>query len=319
MTGSSLLFDKSEARDVDFEDVAGKLRSNDLLWIDLDSREGGDVERAASALGLAAKTGERLLQEASAPSLETLPTYVHATVLAAKPDRDRLIQVDCVVSERWLLTVRTDEVEVITDFRERVTGEGEFGGLDAPTFLADLLEWVLGSYVTAFEAIEDDLEDTDVAAVRAPDDEIEGWVDQLVRLRRQSGRLRRALGAHRQLFVSLAHPEFDAVSSERSARRFTALVDQLDRGLDLASTTRESVLGSFELLVARAGHRTNQIMKILTLVSVLLLPATALAGIMGMNFKVGFFQDSTLFWVTVAVMVAVATGTLGVARLKHWI
>jgi magnesium transporter len=318
MAASSMLFKKSESHEVDFEDVAGKLRSDNLLWIDLDRGDREEIERAAAALELGEETSERLLQEASSPTLHTFPSYIHATVLAATRE-DRVIQVDCVVGELWLLTVHTEPVQVISDFRERVGGDSELGRLDAPTFLADLLEWVLGSFVTAFEAIEDDLEDTDIAAVRAPDDEIESWVEQLVRLRRESGRLRRALGAHRQLFVSLAHPEFDTVTSERSARRFALLVDQLDRGLDLASATRESVLGSFELLVARAGHRTNQIMKVLTLVSVLLLPAAALAGVMGMNFKVGFFEDATLFWVTLGVMVLVASATLGVARLRHWI
>jgi Mg2+ and Co2+ transporter CorA len=43
--------------------------------------------------------------------------------------------------------------------------------------------------------------------------------------------------------------------------------------------------GSFDVLIARTGHRTNDIMKVLTLTSVILLPDALIAGAMGMNFK----------------------------------
>jgi Mg2+ and Co2+ transporter CorA len=40
---------------------------------------------------------------------------------------------------------------------------------------------------------------------------------------------------------------------------------------------------------------------------------------MGMNFKVGLFNHTWLFWVVLAVIVAVAPLTLGVAKLRRWI
>jgi Mg2+ and Co2+ transporter CorA len=51
---------------------------------------------------------------------------------------------------------------------------------------------------------------------------------------------------------------------------------------------------------------------------VLLLPAVVIAGIMGMNFKVGFFEQSWMFWVVLVVMVALALATLWVGRRRGW-
>ena len=51
----------------------------------------------------------------------------------------------------------------------------------------------------------------------------------------------------------------------------------------------------------------------------ILLPGALLAAVMGMNFKVGFFDNSSLFWVVVVVIVAVAPVTIGVAKLRDWI
>jgi magnesium transporter len=60
-------------------------------------------------------------------------------------------------------------------------------------------------------------------------------------------------------------------------------------------------------------------MKVLTLVTVILLPATVLGGIMGMNFKVGLFNHAWLFWVVVATMLLIAALVLSLARSRRWI
>jgi Mg2+ and Co2+ transporter CorA len=52
---------------------------------------------------------------------------------------------------------------------------------------------------------------------------------------------------------------------------------------------------------------------------VLLLPGALLAGIMGMNFQLGLFEHTELFWVIIAVMFVVAIVTVGVARMRDWI
>jgi hypothetical protein len=54
--------------------------------------------------------------------------------------------------------------------------------------------------------------------------------------------------------------------------------------MDGADTVREMVMGSFELVTTQTAQRTNDIMKRLTLISAVLLPAVVLAGVFGMNF-----------------------------------
>jgi Mg2+ and Co2+ transporter CorA len=60
-------------------------------------------------------------------------------------------------------------------------------------------------------------------------------------------------------------------------------------------------------------------MTVLTLTSVILLPGALLAAVMGMNFKVGLFQETSLFWVTDLVIVAIAPIVVGIAKLRRWI
>jgi Mg2+ and Co2+ transporter CorA len=60
-------------------------------------------------------------------------------------------------------------------------------------------------------------------------------------------------------------------------------------------------------------------MKVLTLVTVTLMPSTVLGGVMGMNFKLGLFELTWAFWVVIAAMASIALLVLAVARGRHWI
>jgi Mg2+ and Co2+ transporter CorA len=54
-------------------------------------------------------------------------------------------------------------------------------------------------------------------------------------------------------------------------------------------------------------------------VSVILLPGSVVAGVMGMNFEIGLFDTPWLFWVILAAIIAVAPLTLGIAKARQWI
>jgi magnesium transporter len=144
-------------------------------------------------------------------------------------------------------------------------------------------------------------------------------IELLIDMRREVGNLRRALAAHRSALVALTHPELEALGNKGSGERFQSLFSRFEATLQEARDAREAIVGSFDVLIARGGHHTNQIMKVLTLTSVILLPGALLAGVMGMNFKVGLFNNASLFWVVIAIIIAVAPITLGIAKFRSWI
>ena len=85
-----------------------------------------------------------------------------------------------------------------------------------------------------------------------------------------------------------------------------------------------AVLDEFAEL-ARGSGRTGELdgltflAGLLTLASMIFLPGALVAGIMGMNFKVGLFEHAALFWVVVLVIALIGAVTLAVAKLRDWI
>jgi magnesium transporter len=316
----AILFDGDQVEHVDqLSDVGSRrLRGSRLLWVDLDADPGAGVDEVAEFFELDAATAGSLATPQKRAVFDDHARYIHVTTYAPREDEEgELHAVECVVGQNWVVTAHDQPIAVLEDFASRVSGSGDTGSLDGPRFLAALLEWVLGSYTAAFERIEERLEEFDVQAMRGEggDEDIE----RLIEMRLQVGKLRRALAAHRSALVALTHPELEALGDHVSGERFQSLFTRYEATLQEARDAREAIVGSFDVLIARGGHHTNQIMKVLTLASVILLPGALLAGLMGMNFKVGLFEYTWLFWVVVAVIVAFAPLTVALARRRHWI
>jgi magnesium transporter len=321
---SAYLFDQSQGESVTaWADALQKLAESQVLWLDLLDPSDAEERELKDALGVEDLDVCSERREISA--LTQREAHLEVTVVCVAEAQDgsapKPAAINCFVGENWVVTSHAVELALIDEFRGRAEGQGEIGVLDAPSFLAAFLELVITSYHRAFDKIEMDLEEFDLEALRSLGGDAERRIGVLVDVRRQVGALRRSLVPHREVFVELSQREFDPVSTEQSAEKFTALAVKTDAALAAALDAKNAITGSFDVVIARTEHRTNEIMKVLALASILLLPGALIAGVMGMNvnFSAHVFAGSVLFWGAVALIVVLAAGTLAGARMKHWI
>ena len=94
-----------------------------------------------------------------------------------------------------------------------------------------------------------------------------------------------------------------------AAERIWDLLDNYKEVIEALESTNESVI----------NHRQNDILRILTVFSVILLPLTLISGIFGMNVKFPGFDTPWAFWTIFGVMVAAAVGMLAFFRYKRWL
>ena len=136
-------------------------------------------------------------------------------------------------------------------------------------------------------------------------------------MRRRIGLIRRTLAPHRVAFAALARPEM--ALHEELGEPWPGLTDRLDRALDAVENLRDLLLGTFDIYMGRTAQDANDTMKVLTLLSAVLLPGVVLAGVMGMNFQMPFFDVTDNFWLVIGAMVAFGVAILGVARWRGWL
>ena len=96
--------------------------------------------------------------------------------------------------------------------------------------------------------------------------------------------------------------------------------DHMVQIIDLLENYRDVASGLMEVYLSSISNRTNEIMKVLTIISAVFIPLTLVAGIYGMNFK---FQPE-LGWrwgypLALGLMVAIAVALLLYFKARGWL
>jgi len=205
-------------------------------------------------------------------------------------------------------------VTAFDQFLDHIRGDSALGALSAADFLTVLVDSVLAVYLQLVESIERRIDTLDEVALRA--NQADTFLREVVVLRRRVATLRRGLAPHRWAFAALARPDFEL---EGVGKPWPGVMDRLEKAVDAVENARELLMGAFDVYMATSAQRSNDVMKALTILSAILLPAVVLAGVMGMNFQIGFFDNPGNFWLAVGAMVTLAVVVLGISRWRSWI
>src|SRR5207244_3533555 len=100
---------------------------------------------------------------------------------------------------------------------------------------------------------------------------------------------------------------------------FDDIVDAAERVWDMLDNYKEVVEALEDTNESVISHRQNDVLRVLTVFSVIILPLTLITGIFGMNVRFPGFESVWAFWVVFAVMVVALAGMLAFFRLKRWL
>ena len=308
--------DGSDA-DVDLGDVTSRrIKHDELLWVDAFDPSEDEAGLVRQALKLTESSAEAFVSVPSAPTARVLEDGVEVVVLALGDELGtKPVPLQILIGDGWVITHHDDGIAYLDEHRESIQDQREVGRLTPVEFLASVLDWHVDAFFEAAELLEREVDELDDAALRFE----RNLLDRLVAMRRRIARVRRVIAAHNEVAAELSRPDFMPESARHGLEALGAVANRLARASDAVSNAREMLIGTFDVHMTRTAQRTNDTMRILTLASVILLPSVVLAGIMGMNFKVGLFEEPNLFWVVIGIMLAMAAATLGIARWRGWL
>lgn len=321
MDARVLLFDGegTEESDLSSLDIRG-LSPDQLFWIELDARSGREARQSLERkleIELPNSDNGNSSKALREDSVEDHGDWL-ALKLVSTDGSARLHPISCLVANGWVLTeTEADDRGLLDDFsRNFAEGSGATGEFSGVKFVAALVEWILATYSEAFREMQQEIDDLEIELMSMRGQSKATSV--LIAMKHRLSRLRNSLTGHRIPLKKLMHPELERVGDEDAAAWFEDLQEDLESTLEEARGIRDSIGDSFDMLSTVIAERTNQKMTILTLASVLLLPGALVAGVMGMNFRVGFFRSDWLFWVVTAAIVLIAVFTLFLLYSKGW-
>jgi magnesium transporter len=317
------LFDADRTdRDLSFADAMdAKVSSRQLLWIDVEGDLQAEHLRAmVERFGFDAETERALGDRSNKPQIQLHSKHFHLCV-AAEPNARRPEQVqwlDILAGPNVVISVHPQPLDLIEEMDERIAADASIGELDSSEFVAAMLEAIVTSYHAAVDKLEDELDTVDAKALskRAPSE----LLDVLVAIRQRVGRMRRILAAHRAVFSAIGGPDFAVGIASADPQVFTPVSSRFDGVLVSIESTRDVVRGSFEILMTRTAQRTNDVMKVLTVATVMFLPATVTAGFLGMNVIVPVPDDDPAsFWVILGFVLVFEVVVVLIARWRDWL
>jgi magnesium transporter len=293
-----------------------RIAKDELFWVDLQSATGDELALVHDALELDDRAAHSLENIPDKPAATVQDGAVEVSVLEvniAAEGQSGALQI--LVGGGWIVTNHAEPLPFLAELRERITDQREVGRLTSVEFLVSILDWHVEQFFSAAATLESEVDRLDDAALASERD----LLHRLVEMRRRIAGVRRVHSMHRELYAELARPDFLPEVGTHESDALAAMTQRLDRAGEAISYAREMLLGTFDVHMTRVAQRTNDVMRILTLASVILLPSVVIAGIMGMNFKIGLFENPNLFWVVIGAMVALELLSLAIARQRGWL
>jgi magnesium transporter len=260
-----------------------------VVWIDAESPDEAALHSLKADLGISATVVDAILNPRERTKLMRYGDYFHVAVhdcdCADTTVSSR--EIDVVTGPGWLITVRhpsgsgipfdVDEVERRFELQRTEHSATEQGFL-----LWALFDVVVDRYFDVTDAMDDRLDTIEetVFADKPPP----GVPREIFTVRSDLTTLRRAAAPMREVVNAIIRKEIGFVDEEAIVH-FHDIYDRVLRVGDLIEAQRDLVTGLLEANLAVTSNQLNQVMKKMTSWGAILIVATLIAGIYGMNFR----------------------------------
>ena len=231
-------------------------------------------------------------------------------------DQLHTIQLACFLSAESLITIRSAPMATV----EEVNGRLAKGQLQLQAGPDVLLHAILDDLVDRFgphvEEWEAEMERLLKDALDRPRDRVMG---RILAIRKHMLMLRRLAFSQREILSLLARERAGLIQPSWQPY-FRDVLDHLTSLVEASETLRDSVGIAVDVYLNSVNNRLNEVMKVLTVISSIMLPLTLITGIFGMNFdKIpGLHHPWGLAWVLGAMLV-VAIGMIIYFKRSRWL
>jgi magnesium transporter len=278
----------TERKCASVEDLPLPTEDGKVRWIEMNGL--GDVE-ALRALGrkygLHPLTLEDVLNLGQRPKAEIYgeQTFLVAQMLYSSADRENLMgeQVSIFITGNLLISIQEeDDHDVFEPIRQRIRAGGGFiRNMRADYLGYALLDSIVDHYFPVLECLGEALEELESEVLSSPSRSIVGTIHNL---RRTLLQVRRYVWPMRDLVSSMLHSDCATIRPETKVF-LRDLYDHSVQIMDLVESYRDLTTSLFEMYLSSVGLRTNEIMRVLTVISSIFIPLTFIVGVYGMNFE----------------------------------
>ncbi len=303
---------------LDFREMTEK--ENAVLWIDLLKPTDEESYILTHDFNFHPLAIEDVISEKPRTKLDDYERYLFLVFqivdYIGREEGLKIGEIDLFLTRNALVTVHYDDHRMYDYLYHRAERDERLMSRGVDFLFHAVIDTVVDNYNATLDILEYEVD-------RIEDDVLEGVDEETLRsmftLRRDIIQLRRIVIPQKEVLLHLSQEKFPQISP-RASVYFSDIHDHLVRVDDLANFHREILNSSLEVYYSSISTRTNEAIKVLTILSVLFIPPTFLVGLWGMNFRHMPELDWKYgYWAALGLIFTVVIALLFYFRKKKWI
>ncbi len=263
---------------------------------------------------------EDVISELPRSKLDDYKNYLYAEFSfvdhVSREDGIIFNEVSIFVTRNVIVTVRDKDHKIFRYLFAKAQKDERLLSRGSEFLFHSLLDVMVDNYNSILEYFEKEVDEIEDAVLDQPDQET---IRKIFTLRRDIYDLKRIVLPQREMLRQISRGQFDQIS-ERAALYYRDILDHLNRILELSETHRDTLISALEVYFSSVSTKTNEIIKFLTIFTVILMPPTFLVGLWGMNFthmpELDWKYGYIIFWVLIVVITLIM---IGFFKKKRWI
>ena len=289
------------------------------VWIDLQNTGAAGFDQLAPALTFHPMAVEDCVVDINHPKVDDYRDYLYLAIHSARWDDANpepvLKEIDVLIGANYLLTYHEEDTRGIERAREVLGRRGDLLSRGPDQLLYYILDVVVDNYLPIIESIHTRIDDLEERVLHTPNRRV---LADILRLKSGVSALRRVVGPQRDTILSLTRDEFTGI---RPTIRpyFRDIYDRLVRVGDLLDSFRDELATVLDIYVSQVSNQLNEVMKVLTAITVIIVPVNLVASVYGMNVRYPGVDTEWGFWVSMGIMAATGLWMFIYLRGRRWL
>jgi magnesium transporter len=292
-----------------------------MPWYELQDANDPKLDELAKKYNLHPLHIEDARSQNEGVKVDSAPGYTFAVLkpVHLMPDPDNAGEeilafspIDIFAGKDFFITISDPTCATAQDALARARRDGDD---EHPSRLMYLIfDTIVDGYFPAIDHFDDRIDALEDRVVDSPTPEV---LQSIFAIKRELIDLRRVLVNTRDATLHLQRDPNSLIDAEHQPY-VRDVYDHVTRLLDSVETQRDLLNNTLDIYLSSVANRTNEVMKVLTVLGTIALPALAITGIYGMNLKGLPFQDSPhgALWVGSITVLATALLLYLLKRLK---
>ena len=311
-----LYLDKNKLKQGSLKELT-KLK-NKKVWIDISNISKGEADSLAKIFKLHPVTRDDILRVQGRVKIEQFPNYIFCTfyTLQRKPRKGiKLVALEYILGKNFLITAHRKPIEEYERLKEqdyrltRLLKEG------VESVFHKLLDQQIDEFFPVLEEIDDQIELLDRKITESTDRKI---LSNILEVKKDVSEIKKISIPQREKLSSLTKRQFRFIP-EKSKPYFRDIYDESVRVCDLVDNFREAITSTFDAYMTNIANRSNEVMKVLSVIATIALPLTVVSSVYGTNFlHIPGLNSVNGFWAMILTMGLMTSGMIFYFKKRNW-